>query len=74
MNGRPGKPLDSCYLWWVLASLNLLGFQINDLTSCKLKRFGLSCTNKLVGGNKRGLGLRLRLGLGLEFRLGLGLG
>ena len=48
-HGRPGKPADSCYSFWIGASLHLLG--INDLSDCEANReFLLDTQNTFIGG------------------------
>ncbi|KAF4709875.1 hypothetical protein FOZ62_001365, partial [Perkinsus olseni] len=52
-NGRPGKPADSCYLFWVMGSLRMLG-QISThdrwLDTRGLTDFIESCFDEDVGG------------------------
>lgn len=48
-HGRPGKQSDSCYSFWIGATLKLLG--VDDLSDCEENRaFVLDTQNALVGG------------------------
>lgn len=48
-HGRPGKPSDSCYSFWIVATLQLLGIQ--DLSDTQENRtFVLDTQNTVMGG------------------------
>lgn len=48
-NGRPGKPSDTCYSFWVGATLELLEF-LNFSDAEQNKTFILNTQDTLVGG------------------------
>ncbi|XP_011504497.1 PREDICTED: geranylgeranyl transferase type-1 subunit beta [Ceratosolen solmsi marchali] len=66
-HGRPGKPSDSCYSFWIGATLQLLG--VKELSDCEENRaFVLDTQNTIMGGfgkhdNKRTDPLHAYLGL-----------
>ena len=48
-NGRPNKPDDSCYSWWIVATLKLL--QSHTLIDCRLNETFLHATeSQMTGG------------------------
>ncbi|EGV62463.1 Rab geranylgeranyltransferase [Yamadazyma tenuis] len=48
-NGRPEKLPDSCYSWWVLSPLTILGHQ-NWVDLARLGDFILGCQDEEIGG------------------------
>jgi len=49
--GRPNKPPDSCYSFWIGATMKMLG--VYDLTACQENRkFNLSCQTTMGGFGK----------------------
>lgn len=48
-NGRPGKPSDTCYSFWIGATLELLEF-LNFSDAERNKKFILNTQDTLVGG------------------------
>ncbi|KAJ1560851.1 hypothetical protein HK096_006975, partial [Nowakowskiella sp. JEL0078] len=48
-NGRPDKPADVCYSWWVLSSLAVIG-KLHWINKDKMIEFFLSSQNTVTGG------------------------
>lgn len=48
-NGRPGKPSDTCYSFWIGATLQLLG-RANVINPVEDKIFVLSTQDSILGG------------------------
>lgn len=56
-NGRPNKPIDTCYSFWIAAALKIL--DALDLTDHKLNRdYLMSCQNTTVGGFSKWPGIQ----------------
>ncbi|XP_063707942.1 geranylgeranyl transferase type-1 subunit beta [Culicoides brevitarsis] len=56
-NGRPNKPIDTCYSFWIAAALKILNAL--DLTDFKLNRgYLMSCQNTTVGGFSKWPGIQ----------------
>lgn len=48
-NGRPNKPVDTCYTFWIGASLKMLG-AYNLIDKKKLKSYVFATQDKIMGG------------------------
>lgn len=47
--GRPNKPVDTCYSFWIGAALKILGaFELTDYE--KNREYIMSCQDRIVGG------------------------
>lgn len=56
-NGRPNKPIDTCYSFWIAAALKILNAL--ELTNHKLNRdYLMSCQNTTVGGFSKWPGIQ----------------
>lgn len=49
-NGRPGKPEDSCYAFWIVASLQLLGSLHLISNHASIESYALDTENVITGG------------------------